>query len=117
LLPLLLPDPGLRLDRLEITPATITLTLRTTSPTASCPDCAQPTHQIHSRYTRHARDLPIHGCPVRLRLTARRFFCNNPDCPRRIFCEPLPLLLARHAQAARRLTDTQRHLGLALGSA
>jgi len=115
LLPLLLPDAALRLDRIEITAQAVTLCLRTTRPAVPCPRCAQPARQVHSRYTRHAHDLPIQGRPALLRLDARRFFCRNPDCPRRVFCEPIPHLLAKHARSTTRLTDTHRHLGLALG--
>jgi hypothetical protein len=57
----------------------------------------------------------IHGRPSVLRLTARRCFCRNADCPRRVFCEPAPALLAKHARAATGLTETHSHLGLALG--
>jgi transposase len=115
LLPLLLPDPGLRLDWVEISPLTIALSLRTTNPTASCPLCARPSRQVHSRYSRHARDLPLQGRPVLLHLTARRFFCRNSECSRRVFCEPILDLLPRHAQATTRLTDAHRQIGLALG--
>jgi transposase len=114
-LPLLLPDPGLRLDRVEITDPTITLCLRTTAPTASCPLCAQPAQKVHSLFARAAHDLPLLGRPTLLRLTARRFFCPTADCPRRVFCERLPLLLAKNAQSTGRLIDTQRDIGLALG--
>jgi transposase len=115
LLPLLLPDPTLRLDHLEITEQALTLCLRATGPAASCPLCTQPARQVHSQYTRHAHDLPTQGRSVLLRLLVRRFFCRNPDCPRRVFCEPLPRLLAKHARATTRLSDTHRDLGLALG--
>lgn len=113
--PLLLPDPLLRLDRIEITAQTIALCLRTAAPAALCPVCAQPARQVHSRYTRHAHDLPIQGRPAVLCLTARRFFCRHADRPRRVFCAPLPHLLARHARSTLRLTDTHQHIGLALG--
>jgi transposase len=111
----LLPDPGLCLDRVEITALAVTLCLRTTTPAAPCPLCAQPARQVHSHYTRSAYDLPIQGRPALLRLTARRFFCPTPDCSRRVFCEQFPGLLARHAQATTRLSNTHRDLGLALG--
>jgi transposase len=114
-LPLLLPDPGIRLDRVEITDPTITLHLRTTAPTVPCPLCAQPAQKVHSLYTRAAADLPLLGRPTLLRLTARRFFCHMADCTRRVFCERLPLLLAKNAQSTARLIDTQRDIGLALG--
>jgi hypothetical protein len=72
LLPLLLPAPALRLDRVEITDQAVTLSLRTTVPASPCLLCAQPARQVHSRYTRHAHDLPIRGRPTVLCLTAPR---------------------------------------------
>ena len=113
--PLLLPDPGLCLDRVEITAQAVTLCLCTTAAVVPCPLCTRPAHQIHSRYSRSAHDLPIQGRPALLRLTARRLFCRTADCPRRVFCEQLPGLLAKHAQSTARLQATHRHLGLALG--
>ena len=53
----------------------ITLTLRTTSPTAPCPSCGTQTSRIQSRYTRSLRDLPCAGRPMRLIMQVRRFFC------------------------------------------
>jgi hypothetical protein len=50
-----------------------------------------------------------------LRLAVRRFFCRTVDCPRRVFCEQLPDLLARYAQATQPLHVTHRDIGLALG--
>jgi transposase len=115
LLPLLLPDPGLCLDHVEITVQAVTLCLRTTAAAALCPLCAQPARQVHSRYLRSAQDLPIQGRPALLRLTARRFFCRTAHCPRRVFCEQFPVLLAKHAQATTRLHATHCDLGQALG--
>jgi transposase len=113
LLPLL--PPGLGLDHVEITSQAITLALHTTAEAVPCPVCAAPASRVHSRYTRHARDLPIHGRPALLRLRVRRFFCRAAGCPRRVFCEPLPPWLARHAQSTARLRDAHRAIGLALG--
>jgi transposase len=114
LLPLL-PDPGVRLDHIEITDQAVTLCLCSTASVSPCPRCAQPARQVHSRYARYAHDLPIQGRPTVLRLKARRFFCGNADCPRRVFCEPMPPLLARHARTTTRLTEAHRNIGLALG--
>jgi len=115
LLPLLLPDPRLCLDQVQIAPHVVTLCLRTTASAVPCPLCSQPASQVHSHYTRSAHDLPLQGRPVVLRLCARRFFCRTVDCPRRVFCEQFPGLLAKHAQATTRLKVSHRALGLALG--
>jgi transposase len=111
----LLPEPTLRLDRIEITDQAVTLCLLSTAAILPCPLCALPATDAHSRYTRQVRDLPIQGRPTTLRLTVRRFFCRNPACSQRIFCEQLPQLLSKHARCTTRLTGTQRDLGLAVG--
>jgi len=115
LLPLLPSDCGLHLDRIELSDALVTLSLSTTDPAVPCPRCGQQTRHLHSRYSRTARDLPIQGRPVVLRLVARRFFCRNQDCRRQVFCEPLLQLLTKHARCTTRLAETHQTIGLALG--
>jgi transposase len=77
----------------------ITLTLRTTSPTASCPSCGTESSQIQSRYRRTLRDLPSGGRPIRLIMHVRRFFCKKRSCAQKIFVERLPALCHPHARA------------------
>jgi transposase len=71
--------------------------------------------RIHSRYGRRLADLPAHGGAIRIDLVARRFFCDSAGCPRRIFTERLPQLVAPHARTTTRLHGTHRDIGLALG--
>jgi transposase len=79
-----------------------------------CPSCQHSSRRIHSRYTRSARDLPVSEQAVSLVLHVRRFFCDNPDCPRRTFAERLPDLVPFRAQRTVRLTRTLQVLGFAL---
>ena len=58
----------------------------------SCPLCGVQSQRIHSRYRRQALDLPWFSWPVRSIIQARRFFCDSPECERRIFVEPFPRL-------------------------
>jgi transposase len=57
---------------------------------ATCPSCGWQSDKAHSRYQRHLADLPWEGIAVKLILSVRKFFCLNPDCRRKIFCERLP---------------------------
>jgi transposase len=93
----------------------ITLTLRTTSPTASCPSCGTQSSQIQSRYTRTLRDLPSGGHPIRLIMHVRRFFCKKRTCAQKIFAERLPALCRPHAQRTKQLQEALRQLGLRVG--
>jgi transposase len=89
--------------------------VRASTPEASCPDCHTASAHVHSRYTRHLRDLPVAEHPVRLRLQVRRFRCATPTCPRQTFAERLPALAPCHAQRTGRLTATIRVLGSEAG--
>jgi transposase len=110
------PDaPGLCLEQVESIGHAFAYSLRTTAPAASCPRCTRFSGHVHSRYVRQAKDLPVQGHSVTLRIAARKFFCRNPDCPRTVFCERLPHLLSTYARATARLTDAHRTLGFALG--
>jgi len=53
------------------------------------PPCGWHSDKAHSRYQRFLADLPWEGVAVKLILSVRKFFCLNPDCRRRIFCERL----------------------------
>ena len=112
----MLPDPTcLHLIHLDASTSVIQAKVITTSPKASCPMCHCHSEKIHSRYIRLVADLPWMGCAVRLELHVRRFFCGNSDCPRSIFTERLPSVVAPSAHRTLRLTDVFALIGFALG--
>ncbi|MGZ3678869.1 MAG: ISL3 family transposase [Ktedonobacterales bacterium] len=112
----ILPDPDrLHLIRLTATAATITAVVETVAASACCPLCGRPASRVHSRYVRSVADVPWHGVPFRLQLQVRRFFCDEPGCPRTIFAERLPGLVASHARKTERLAMWLRAVGFALG--
>ena len=55
-------------------------------------------------------DLPWQGNAVQIALSVRKFFCDNPDCKRRVFAERLPMVAQRYARKTRRLADALREL-------
>jgi transposase len=69
---------------------------------------------VHSRYRRTVADLPRHGVPVTLSARARRFFCDEASCGRKIFCERLPDVAA-HARKTERLEEALLAIVLELG--
>ena len=112
----LLPAPRLlRLECVVPTAEVITLVGATVQERAVCPLCVCPSGRVHSRYQRTVADLPWQGVAVRFRLTTRRFFCDNGDCRRVVFAEPLPQVVARYARRTDRLADALRLIGYALG--
>src|SRR5207245_49325 len=54
--------------------------------------------RVHSRYRRRLADAAIGGRRVLIRLTVRRFFCGNPDCPVTTFAEQVEGLTSRYAR-------------------
>lgn len=83
---------------------------------ANCPLCGQLSNRVHSRYRRTLADLPWSEMAVRLELQARKFFCGNARCRRRIFVEPLtPALAARYARRTLRLQEALHLIVLIVG--
>jgi transposase len=59
--------------------------VETTAP-PGCPQCGVLAVRVHSRRRQRLRDLPVAG-PVELVWAKRRWFCDEPRCPRRTFSE------------------------------
>src|SRR6266542_1729503 len=64
----------------------------------ACPVCGTLSHRQHSIYQRRPLDLPWRGAIVRLHVRTRRWFCDEPMCPRKIFAERFDGVLATHAR-------------------
>jgi transposase len=107
----------LRLEACQVDDPTAQITLRvhSTQTRVPCPLCAIPARRIHSHYTRTLADLPWAEYRVRLQLRARKWFCQNPHCVRRIFTERLPTVAASWARRTLRLAQRLVALGVALG--
>lgn len=52
---------------------------------------------------------------MRFLLNVRKFFCDNPECQRRIFTEPLPQAVNRYARKTVRLADALTELVYLVG--
>ena len=90
----LLPQ-GLHLESIDIQTGRVTISVSSGARRSRCPHCGRVSSRAHSRYSRTVSDLPWHGISVMLRIFARRFFCDEASCERRIFCERLPEVAAR----------------------
>src|SRR5262245_9947027 len=112
----LLPAFGdLAVTDLTVTPTLVCVALATSAPAARCPTCGTDSQRVHARYRRLIADLPVAGRRFVLRITARKFLCDNPSCDRQIFCERLTGLAVAHARTTERLTSLHRLIGFALG--
>jgi transposase len=119
LLSLLPQAPQLHMKTWQIDAAAgqVTLQVRSTQTLGHCPVCRCPTRRIHSHYTRTVADLPWAHYRVVLQLGVRKFFCANGRCPRRIFTERLPGVVAPWARRTERLLEWLAHIAVALGGA
>jgi transposase len=61
------------------------------------------------------QDLPWHGLQVHIVWRSRKFFCDNPQCERRIFAERMPEVAEARSRRTSRLMLTLRMIGLACG--
>jgi transposase len=109
----LLPK-GLDLEGLSVQTGRVTLSVSSGAQRCACPVCGRSSSRAHSRYSRIVSDLPWHGISVELAVRARRFFCDEPSCERKIFCERLPDVAAR-ARKTERLEGALLAIALELG--
>src|SRR5437899_1637577 len=93
----------------------LTVSLVSERASVVCPRCGTVAAHVHSRYYRTVADLPWQGLAVQLRLEVRRFFCEAATCPRQIFAEQFPGLVAGRGRRTERLRVLYSAVGLALG--
>jgi transposase len=109
----LLPQ-GLYLESLSIETGRVSIRVASGASKSRCPVCGLVSSRVHSRYSRTVSDLPWHGLSVELEVRARRFFCDEASCERRIFCKRLPEVAAR-ARKTGRLEEALLAIALELG--
>jgi transposase len=114
-MPLFAFPSGLEMTACSSQEGKLCVSLLSTQPTSVCPICGGTARRIHSRYQRRLTDLPSTGQPVHLLLTVRKFFCDEPGCPRKIFTERLAPFVAPWARMTARLFDLVQIIGLATG--
>jgi transposase len=109
----LLPK-GLDLESLSIETGHVSISVSSGTSRSVCPLCGRRSSRVHSRYLRTVSDLPWHGISIELEVRARRFFCDEPSCERKIFCERLEEVAAR-ARKTSRLEEALLAIALELG--
>jgi transposase len=110
---LLLLPPGLEIERIDAGATALTVSVTSQLPTSSCPLCGTSATRIHSRYQRSVADVACGGRQVRLLLTARKFFCDMPECTRKIFTERLGPFIEPWARMTTRLAEALFDIGRA----
>lgn len=114
-LTLLPTGDGLCVEHVSACADRIVIHLVTVAASARCSLCGHPSERVHSHYQRTLSDLPWNRVAVQIKVKARKFFCDQPGCRRRIFTEPLPDLAVRYARKTCRLHHALYLVGYALG--
>ena len=115
IIPLFALPSGLEMTACSRQEGMLCVSLLSTRLVSHCPVCGSAATRIHSRYQRRLADLPSTGQPVRVLLTVRKFFCDMPTCPRKIFTERLAPFVAPWARVTARLFQMVQIIGLATG--
>jgi len=93
----------------------IVVQLMTAKVSCACPICDNYCHRIHSKYDRWIAGLPWSCFAVKIKLTARKFFCDNENCIRKLFTERFKEGLAPYARRTNRLKNLLQEIGFATG--
>jgi transposase len=113
--PLFALPSGLEMTACSSQEGKVCVFLLSTQSTSACPMCDGAATRIHSRNSRRLTDLPSRGQPVSIRLSVRKFFCDEPTCPRKIFAEQLAPFVAPRARVTARLFQLVQIIGRAPG--
>jgi len=82
---------------------------------SKCPLCRKTSYRIHSKYERMLADLPVSGHQTRFDLIARRYFCDNSKCRRKIFTERFQFEIKPYRRRLLRSNELLSRLALELG--
>jgi transposase len=93
----------------------LVLVAEPTRSAVACPQCGELSRRQHSHYERRPLDLPWRGYTVRLCVHSRRWFCDAPTCPRKIFAERFDGALARYARRTDGTEDLLKTFALQAG--
>lgn len=97
-------DTKLRVLDYEYLNDTLIIDVEKTNKSAICPCCGKRSNNIHSKYIRQIKDLPIQEYKVILNITAKVFFCKNNKCSINTFAEQFDFIES-HSRMTTRLKD------------
>lgn len=114
--PCLLLPTAFTLRYSSIAENTVSIGLMSSLPFGTCPLCMRVSRKVHSYYERKVNDLPMSGKPVSLRISVRKFFCQQQNCRRKIFAERFDSCLQSYQRRLERSNTQIRGIGLSCGS-
>lgn len=97
-------DNKLKVLNYEYVKDTLIINIERNNKSEVCPHCGKKSKNIHSRYTRIVKDLPIQEYKVILNITAKVFFCKNKKCPTNTFAEKFDFIES-HSRMTTRLKE------------
>src|SRR3978361_754061 len=106
---------GFAVEEVDMSAERVTVVIRASANSCSCPLCGAVAFRVHSRYTRRLGDLPIAGHRTELILRTRRVFCVAGQCPGRRFAERFDGVVERRSRRTSRLDEVVHCLAIALG--
>ncbi|WP_106981147.1 transposase family protein [Streptomyces fulvoviolaceus] len=93
----LLPQlSAVELGSVEESGEVVVISARSRAGPAACTGCGRISDWEHSRYVRHVADEAVGGRAVRIDLSVRRLYCENPACPKTTFAEQVDGLTVRY---------------------
>jgi transposase len=114
-LEVLLPHlAGVIVESAELEGGRLFIWARARADQGACPRCGRVSGRVHSSYGRRLADAPAGGHRVLIRLAVRRFFCGNPDCPKKTFAEQIDGLTSWRARRTPPLARALTAIALAL---
>ena len=109
---ILLGTDQLAVEQIMVEEKRIDLFIESTASQAFCPKCQVESGAVHSRYNRFPVDLAWADRAVVFNLSVKRFFCHNPDCPKRTFAEQFPGVVRPYARKTNRVTEKQQRISV-----
>jgi transposase len=110
-----LPD-GLEVAEVSLVDDVLRIHVEAHAEKRACPLCSEVAIHVRSYYTRLVADLPCAGHRAQLILHVRKFRCDTPTCPRKVFAERLGPFVEAWARKTTRLRKAIEAIGLATGA-
>ena len=104
-------DKKLKILNYEYIDENLVITVTRTNKSDRCPCCGKKSNNIHSRYFRTIKDLPIQENKVILKIKTKVFFCKNPQCDVNTFAEQFDFIEGHSRMTTRlknRIIDTSK---------
>lgn len=99
----------------DVSDAVVAVRARTRSGVpAGCTGCGKTSAWCHSRYVRRLADVILGGRPLRIDLSVRRLYCENPTCQKVTFAEQVPGLTVRYQRRTPQLQRLVEAVGVVL---